>query len=81
MTAVCTRALALTLLLVPAAAWAQSTDIATEVDVTIGQSTDDVRAAGTQARIDKVVIRWPSGKVQTLTAPQMGQIHRLKEPA
>jgi hypothetical protein len=51
MTAVCTRALALTLLLVPAAAWAQSTDIATEVDVTIGQSTDDVRAAGTQARM------------------------------
>jgi hypothetical protein len=36
---------------------------------------------GKQAHIEKVVIRWPSGNVQTLTAPQIGQIHRLKEPA
>jgi hypothetical protein len=35
---------------------------------------------GKQAQIEKVVIRWPSGKVQTLTAPQMGRLHRLKEP-
>ena len=35
---------------------------------------------GKQPHIDKVVIRWPSGKVQTLTAPQIGYIHRLREP-
>ena len=35
---------------------------------------------GQQPHIEKVVIRWPSGKIQTLTAPQIGQIHRLKEP-
>lgn len=36
---------------------------------------------GKQPRIEKVVIRWASGKVQTLTAPQIGRLHRLKEPA
>ena len=35
----------------PAAALAQNSDVATEVDVTVGHSTDDVRAAGTQARV------------------------------
>jgi enediyne biosynthesis protein E4 len=35
---------------------------------------------GQQPHIDKVVIRWPSGKVQTLMAPQSGHLHRLKEP-
>jgi enediyne biosynthesis protein E4 len=35
---------------------------------------------GKEAHVEKVVIRWPSGKVQTLTAPQIGHIHRLKEP-
>lgn len=36
---------------------------------------------GTQEHIDKVVIRWPSGKVQTLTTPQINHMHQLKEPA
>jgi hypothetical protein len=36
---------------------------------------------GKQAHIEKAVIRWPSGQVQTLTAPQAGQIHQVKEPA
>jgi enediyne biosynthesis protein E4 len=35
---------------------------------------------GQQAHIDQVIIRWPSGTVQTLTAPQVGKIHRVKEP-
>jgi hypothetical protein len=35
---------------------------------------------GKQPRLEKVMIRWPSGKVQTLRAPQIGHIHRLKEP-
>jgi hypothetical protein len=35
---------------------------------------------GKQPHIEKVVIRWPSGKIQTLPAPQIGQIHRVKEP-
>jgi hypothetical protein len=36
---------------------------------------------GKQPQLDKVVIRWPSGRVQTLAAPQIGQLHRVKEPA
>ena len=36
---------------------------------------------GKHPRIDKVVIRWPAGKEQTLTAPQTGHLHRIKEPA
>ncbi len=36
---------------------------------------------GKEAHIEKVVIRWPSGQVQTLTAPQIGHIHQVKEPA
>ena len=35
---------------------------------------------GKQPHLEKVVIRWPSGKVQTLTAPEIGHTHRLKEP-
>jgi enediyne biosynthesis protein E4 len=35
---------------------------------------------GKQPHVDKVVIRWPSGNVQTLTAPQVGRIHRVQEP-
>jgi len=35
---------------------------------------------GKQPHIETVVIRWPSGTIQTLTAPQIGQLHRLKEP-
>jgi enediyne biosynthesis protein E4 len=36
---------------------------------------------GKEPHIEKVMIRWPSGKVQTLTAPQIGQLHQVKEPA
>jgi hypothetical protein len=36
---------------------------------------------GQQRSIDKVVIRWPSGKRQELTAPQPGRVHRIQEPA
>jgi hypothetical protein len=36
---------------------------------------------GKDATIEKVVIRWPSGKEQTLPAPEIGKLHRVKEPA
>jgi hypothetical protein len=35
---------------------------------------------GKHPHIEKVVIRWPSGQVQTLTAQQIGQVHQVKEP-
>jgi enediyne biosynthesis protein E4 len=35
---------------------------------------------GQHPHVERVVIRWPSGNVQTLTAPQVGKIHRVKEP-
>jgi hypothetical protein len=35
---------------------------------------------GKQPQIEKVVIRWPSGTVQTLTGLEIGHIHRVKEP-
>jgi hypothetical protein len=28
----------------------------------------------------KALIRWPSGKIQTLDAPAVGQVNKLKEP-
>ena len=30
--------------------------------------------------VAKAVVRWPSGKIQTVTAPAVGQLHRIKEP-
>jgi enediyne biosynthesis protein E4 len=36
---------------------------------------------GQHPHVERAVIRWPSGNVQTLTAPQVGKIHRVKEPA
>lgn len=36
---------------------------------------------GKNPSVDKVVIRWPSGQEQTLTAPTVGQLHQIKEPA
>lgn len=36
---------------------------------------------GQTSKIDKAVIRWPSGAMQTISAPQIGKIHRLKEPS
>jgi hypothetical protein len=35
---------------------------------------------GQTAQVEKVVIRWPSGKMQTLAQPAAGQVHQLKEP-
>jgi hypothetical protein len=36
---------------------------------------------GKNAQIENVVVRWPSGREQTLKAPAVGRLHRLKEPA
>ncbi len=36
---------------------------------------------GKNPRIEKVVIRWPSSKVQTMDRPAIGQLHKIKEPA
>jgi enediyne biosynthesis protein E4 len=36
---------------------------------------------GKNPQIDKAVVRWPSGKMQTLEHPAAGQILKLKEPA
>jgi enediyne biosynthesis protein E4 len=36
---------------------------------------------GKNPKIEKAVIRWPSGKIQTIDAPAAGQLHKIKEPA
>ena len=36
---------------------------------------------GKNPRVEKAVIRWPSGKVQTIEAPAIDQLHTVKEPA
>jgi len=36
---------------------------------------------GKNAKIEKAVIRWPSGKVQTIDQPAPNQLHKIKEPA
>jgi enediyne biosynthesis protein E4 len=36
---------------------------------------------GKNAQIEKAVIRWPSGRIQTLDKPAAGQIYRIKEAA
>ncbi len=36
---------------------------------------------GRNPRIEKVVVRWPSGKVQTIDKPAANQLHKMKEPA
>jgi enediyne biosynthesis protein E4 len=36
---------------------------------------------GKNPQIEKAVIRWPSGKVQTIDKPAAGQLHKMKEPA
>jgi hypothetical protein len=35
---------------------------------------------GKAAKIDKAVIRWPSGREQTIQAPKPGQVHQVEEP-
>jgi hypothetical protein len=36
---------------------------------------------GTNPQIEKVAIRWPSGKLQTIDKPAANQLHKMKEPA
>jgi hypothetical protein len=36
---------------------------------------------GTGAAIDKVVVRWPSGKTQELSKPAPNKVHKIEEPA
>jgi len=36
---------------------------------------------GKNPQVEKVMIRWPSGKVQTISEPSVGQINKIKEPA
>ena len=36
---------------------------------------------GPRARIERVEIRWPSGKVQTLENVSANQLHRIQEPS
>jgi len=35
---------------------------------------------GRKSEIEKAVIRWPSGKVQTLDKPRAGELHKVREP-
>ncbi|HYE16123.1 MAG TPA: ASPIC/UnbV domain-containing protein, partial [Pyrinomonadaceae bacterium] len=34
---------------------------------------------GRGARPERAVIRWPSGKIQTIEAPEPGKVHRIRE--
>jgi hypothetical protein len=34
---------------------------------------------GKNARVERVVIRWPSGKMQTITAPETNKVHYVRE--
>jgi enediyne biosynthesis protein E4 len=36
---------------------------------------------GNTSQVDAVVIRWPSGKVQTIERPAVDEIHQVKEPS
>jgi hypothetical protein len=36
---------------------------------------------GPNPKVERVVIRWPSGQEQTLAAPEAGKLHEIKEPA
>ena len=36
---------------------------------------------GKASNVDRAVIRWPSGKTQTIEKPEIGKVHRVKEPA
>ena len=35
---------------------------------------------GAAATVEKVVIRWPSGKITEIAAPATGRVHAIKEP-
>ena len=36
---------------------------------------------GKNPQVEKAVIRWPSGKVQTIDNPAVGQVNKIKEAA
>jgi len=36
---------------------------------------------GKNPQIDKAEIRWPSGKIETLDKPTVGQVYKIKESA
>jgi hypothetical protein len=36
---------------------------------------------GKTTGIDRVEIRWPSGKTQTIAAPELNRIHKVEEPS
>ncbi len=36
---------------------------------------------GKNPQVEKVVIRWPSGKIQTIERPEIGKVNKIKEPA
>ncbi len=36
---------------------------------------------GKDARVDRVVVRWPSGKMSEITGPEVNRLHTVKEPA
>ena len=35
---------------------------------------------GAATQVDRVIVRWPSGRVQTVERPAVGRLHRLQEP-
>jgi hypothetical protein len=36
---------------------------------------------GRNPRLERAVVRWPSGKLQTIEKPATGQLHKIKEAA
>ena len=36
---------------------------------------------GSGATVEKAVIRWPSGKTQTIDHPAVDRVHKIQEPA
>lgn len=55
-----------------------------EVSGAAGYSSQNQRrlhfGLGENPSVEKAVIRWPSGTVQTLEAPAVGQVHLIEEP-
>ncbi len=58
---------------------------AQEVSAASGFSAQNQRrlhyGLGAADRVDRVVIRWPSGRQQTLDQPEVDTLHRVKEPS
>jgi hypothetical protein len=36
---------------------------------------------GSGAKVEKVLVKWPSGKTQEIAAPEVNRLHEIKEPA